>query len=191
MSEAAHRDKSDGTDRDVLHPAAAGDVASASTSAAVYPLINQTNPSADNLAPSAMRADPGGIERATHSTITLQRKPVFLPARIQSETGKTRTNALIDWPDKKAQNANPADDAHARDVNRALSEEGIWLDGPGVCTHHGRVALGKGGNFGGWFCLCHGSRCDAAGFIRKGSETEGLDIPVAIFGDETRIQRGA
>ncbi len=48
----------------------------------------------------------------------------------------------------------------------------------GVCTHLGCVPLGDGaGDFGGWFCPCHGSHYDTAGRIRKGPAPENLHIP--------------
>ena len=44
----------------------------------------------------------------------------------------------------------------------------------GVCTHLGCVPLGQSGDFGGWFCPCHGSHYDTAGRIRKGPAPENL-----------------
>lgn len=62
----------------------------------------------------------------------------------------------------------------------------------GICTHLGCVPIGNGaGDFGGWFCPCHGSHYDAAGRIRKGPAPRNLDIPVAFFVDDTTIQLGA
>jgi ubiquinol-cytochrome c reductase iron-sulfur subunit len=61
----------------------------------------------------------------------------------------------------------------------------------GVCTHLGCVPIGNGsGEFGGWFCPCHGSHYDAAGRIRKGPAPRNLDVPVAEFVDETTIKLG-
>ena len=61
----------------------------------------------------------------------------------------------------------------------------------GVCTHLGCVPLGEGaGEFGGWFCPCHGSHYDTAGRIRKGPAPENLHVPTAVFIDETTIQLG-
>jgi ubiquinol-cytochrome c reductase iron-sulfur subunit len=60
----------------------------------------------------------------------------------------------------------------------------------GVCTHLGCVPLGESGDFGGWYCPCHGSHYDTAGRIRKGPAPRNLDIPVAAFIDETTIQLG-
>ena len=77
-------------------------------------------------------------------------------------------------------------DADASDENRALSEDGEWLVMIGVCTHLGCVPIGDGaGDYGGWFCPCHGSHYDTSGRIRKGPAPLNLLIPVAAFeGDE-------
>ncbi len=44
----------------------------------------------------------------------------------------------------------------------------------GSCTHLGCVPLGQAGDFGGWFCPCHGSHYDTAGRIRKGPAPKNL-----------------
>jgi ubiquinol-cytochrome c reductase iron-sulfur subunit len=70
----------------------------------------------------------------------------------------------------------------ATDQNRALDENGEWLVMMGVCTHLGCVPLGDGaGEFGGWFCPCHGSHYDTSGRIRKGPAPENLPVPTASF----------
>jgi ubiquinol-cytochrome c reductase iron-sulfur subunit len=79
----------------------------------------------------------------------------------------------------------------ASDANRALDKEGKWLVMMGVCTHLGCVPLGDGaGDFGGWFCPCHGSQYDTSGRIRKGPAPRNLEVPVAAFTNETTIKLG-
>jgi ubiquinol-cytochrome c reductase iron-sulfur subunit len=81
--------------------------------------------------------------------------------------------------------------ADADDKNRTLDEKGEWLVMMGVCTHLGCVPLGNGaGDFGGWFCTCHGSHYDTAGRIRKGPAPENLPVPLAIFINDTTIKLG-
>ena len=76
-------------------------------------------------------------------------------------------------------------------ATRTLDEEGRWLVQIGVCTHLGCVPIGDGaGDFGGWFCPCHGSHYDTAGRIRKGPAPQNLHIPVATFVNDTTIQLG-
>ena len=98
--------------------------------------------------------------------------------------------ALTDLPDTGSENANkPGTDAS--DTNRTLDEAGEWLVMMGVCTHLGCVPLGDGaGEFGGWFCPCHGSHYDTSGRIRKGPAPRNLPVPVATFFDETTIKLG-
>ena len=87
---------------------------------------------------------------------------------------------LADLPDKGSENANkPGTDA--LDSNRTLDENGEWLVMMGVCTHLGCVPLGDAGDFGGWFCPCHGSHYDTAGRIRKGPAPTNLPVPTATL----------
>ena len=77
------------------------------------------------------------------------------------------------------------------DQNRTLNVVGEWLVMMGVCTHLGCVPLGDGaGEFGGWFCPCHGSHYDSSGRIRRGPAPENLPIPVASFVDDSTILLG-
>ncbi len=178
------------TRRDFLYFATAG-AGAVAVGGAVWPLVNQMNPSADVLALSTVRVDVSGVQPGTQLTLKWQGKPVFIRARTEEEIAQSRATDLTDLPDQLAQNANLAGDADAADENRALSEDGVWLVQMGICTHLGCVPLGEAGDFGGWFCPCHGSHYDVAGRIRKGPAPRNLDIPVASFVDETTIQLGS
>ena len=82
-------------------------------------------------------------------------------------------------------------DTDASDANRSLDVDGKWLVMMGVCTHLGCVPLGDGaGEFGGWFCPCHGSQYDTSGRIRKGPAPRNLEVPIAAFATETTIKLG-
>jgi len=98
--------------------------------------------------------------------------------------------ALAELPDQGAENANLPAGSDAEDANRTLDEAGEWLVMMGVCTHLGCVPLGDAGDFGGWFCPCHGSHYDTAGRIRKGPAPTNLPVPPAEFVDETTIKLG-
>ena len=186
MSQA---DDIEGNRRDFLYYATAGTGAVA-VGAAVWPLVNQMNPSADVQALSSIRVDVSGVEVGTQLTVKWLGKPVFIRRRTQEEIDAARSTALADLVDTKAENANKPD-ADASDENRSLDENGEWLVMMGVCTHLGCVPLGNGaGDFGGWFCPCHGSHYDTSGRIRKGPAPRNLDIPVAGFEDETTIKLG-
>lgn len=69
---------------------------------------------------------------------------------------------------------------------------GTYINGTrlGVCTHLGCVPIGEAGDFGGWFCPCHGSHYDISGRIRKGPAPLNLEIPEYDFADETNLVIG-
>jgi ubiquinol-cytochrome c reductase iron-sulfur subunit len=57
----------------------------------------------------------------------------------------------------------------------------------GVCTHLGCVPISGAGDYGGWFCPCHGSHYDVSGRIRKGPAPLNLEIPPYSFNGNTLI----
>lgn len=185
----SHAEDHAGTRRDFLYYATAGTGAVA-TGAAVWPLVNQMNASADVKALSSIYVDISGVETGTQLTVKWRGKPVFIRRRSQEEIDAARAVDLGDLIDPLAENANKPD-ADASDANRSLDEAGEWLVMIGVCTHLGCVPIGNGaGEFGGWFCPCHGSHYDTSGRIRKGPAPRNLDIPVAQFTDDTTILLG-
>lgn len=60
----------------------------------------------------------------------------------------------------------------------------------GVCTHLGCVPIGEAGDFGGWFCPCHGSHYDISGRVRKGPAPLNLEIPQYSFPSEETLVIG-
>ena len=177
-----------GNRRDFLYYATAGTGAVA-VGAAVWPLVNQMNPSADVLALSSIRVDVSALEPGSQLTVKWLGKPVFIRRRTEGEIADARAVELSDLPDPIAQNDNLGT-VDASDENRTLDEAGEWLVMMGVCTHLGCVPLGDAGDFGGWFCPCHGSHYDTAGRIRRGPAPTNLPVPVAEFVDETTIKLG-
>ncbi len=184
----SHADDHQGTRRDFLYYATAG-AGVVVSGAAVWPLVNQMNPSADVLALASIRVDVSAVDPGTQITVLWQGKPVFIRARTEEEIAEARAVDVDSLPDADANNANTGV-APATDENRALTEDGVWLVQMGVCTHLGCVPLGDAGDFGGWFCPCHGSHYDTSGRIRKGPAPRNLPVPVASFVDETTIQLG-
>ena len=160
------------------------------TGAAVWPLVDQMNASADVAALASKDVDVSGIEVGTQLTTKWLGKPVFIRRRTEDEIKEARAVDLSELIDTSARNNNaPALDA--ADKNRALDESGEWLVMMGVCTHLGCVPLGDGaGDFHGWFCPCHGSHYDTSGRIRKGPAPENLPVPVASFVDDATIKLG-
>ena len=185
----SHADENAGTRRDFLYYATAG-ASAVVAGAAVWPLVNQMNPSADVQALASIFVDVGGVEPGTQLTVKWLGKPVFIRRRTPEEIEAARAVDLTTLPDQLAENGNLTSDADASDQNRALDETGEWLVMVGVCTHLGCVPLGDAGDFGGWFCPCHGSHYDTAGRIRKGPAPRNLPVPVAVFENETTLKLG-
>ncbi|WP_299366987.1 ubiquinol-cytochrome c reductase iron-sulfur subunit [uncultured Tateyamaria sp.] len=179
----------EGNRRDFLYYATAG-AGAVTAGAAIWPLVNQMNPSADVLALSSIRVDVSSLEPGSQLTVKWLGKPVFIRRRTEEEIQAARDVELSDLPDQGAENANAPNGADASDENRTLDEAGEWLVMMGVCTHLGCVPLGDAGDFGGWFCPCHGSHYDTAGRIRRGPAPTNLPVPVAEFVDETTIKLG-
>jgi len=193
----SHADDHAGTRRDFLYYATAG-AATVAAGAAVWPLVNQMNPSADVQALSSIRVDVSGVEPGTQMTVKWLGKPVFIRRRTEAEIEAAKEVDVNTLPDPNARNANLPEGSPATDPNRSLppggeggegaSEE--WLVMVGVCTHLGCVPLGNAGDFGGWFCPCHGSHYDTAGRIRRGPAPENMPVPVARFDGESEIVLG-
>jgi ubiquinol-cytochrome c reductase iron-sulfur subunit len=185
----SHAEDHEGTRRDFLYYATAG-AGVVTAGAAIWPLVNQMNPSADVQALASIRVDVSGVEPGTQLTVKFLGKPVFIRRRTEAEIAEARAVELNQLPDQNAQNRNDMT-LDASDQNRTLDEAGEWLVMIGVCTHLGCVPMGDGaGDFGGWFCPCHGSHYDSSGRIRRGPAPENLWIPVAVFEDDTTILLG-
>jgi len=185
----SHAEDHPGSRRDFLYYATAG-TGVVATGAAVWPLVNQMNASADVRALSSILVDISGVEVGTQITVKWRGKPVFIRRRTPEDIERARSTPLEDLPDQLSRNiAKP--EADASDENRTLDEAGEWLVMMGVCTHLGCVPLGgNSGDFEGWFCPCHGSHYDISGRIRKGPAPENLPVPKNAFFDDTTIKLG-
>ncbi|WP_037294753.1 ubiquinol-cytochrome c reductase iron-sulfur subunit [Roseobacter sp. AzwK-3b] len=191
----SHVEDHEGTRRDFLYYATAG-AGAVTAGAAIWPLVDQMNPSADVQALSSIQVDVSGIAEGSQITVKWLGKPVFIRRRTPAEIEDARSVDVADLPDGIARNNNISGDVPATDENRAMDESGEWLVQMGVCTHLGCVPMGNAGDFaleggvGGWFCPCHGSHYDTSGRIRKGPAPENLPVPVAEFVDESTIKLG-
>ena len=191
----SHVEDHEGTRRDFLYYATAG-AGAVTAGAAIWPLVNQMNPSADVQALSSIRVDISGVSEGSQITVKWLGKPVFIRRRTPVEIEDARSVDVADLPDGIARNNNLSGDVPATDENRAMDENGEWLVQMGVCTHLGCVPIGNAGDYaveggiGGWFCPCHGSHYDTSGRIRKGPAPENLPVPVAEFVDESTIKLG-
>ena len=146
--------------------------------------INQMNPSTDVLAALTTEVDISKIEVGQAIKTIFQKQPLFVrhltPAEI-AEADKVPVSSLRD-PQTLAQRTKPGKEQ--------------WLITMGVCTHLGCVPLGASageikGEFGGYFCPCHGSVYDTAARIRKGPAPKNLMVPDYVFRSDTLVEVGA
>jgi ubiquinol-cytochrome c reductase iron-sulfur subunit len=163
------------TRRDFLYVAAGG-IGAVGTAMAIWPFVDQMNPSADVLALSTTEVDISAIEVGSEITAVWQGKPVFIRHRTEQEISAAEAVDINTLPDPQA------------DAERAENPE--WLIMVGVCTHLGCVPLKEAGDFNGWFCPCHGSHYDTSGRIRKGPAPLNLAVPPYAFLDDTTVKIG-
>lgn len=148
---------------------------------AVWPFIDNMNPAADVLALATVEVDISTLEEGMAITVIWQGKPVFIRRRTVAEIQKAITD-------------DSADLRHAeKDSERIQKPE--WLVVTGICTHLGCIPLGQKpgepkGEFGGFFCPCHGSHYDTSGRVRKGPAPENLPIPPYKFINDITVLIG-
>lgn len=186
MSTAEHADPNR---RDFLYIAtgAAGAVGAAMVA---WPFIDQMNPDASVRALASIELDIGPIAEGQSITIKWRGNPVFVRHRTQKEIDEAKAVPISDLPDRDARNANVKEGDQATDVNRVVDGKEKLLVMMGVCTHLGCVPLGQQGDYGGWFCPCHGSHYDTAGRIRKGPAPQNLAVPKYAYISDTKIRIG-
>lgn len=166
--------------------------------AAVWPLINSMNPSAEVTAAGIVRTDLSGVVPGQRITINWGGRPVFVWRRAPETIENARAVALDDLPDPvdyADENPNQSGEVPALDENRTADAAGEWLVVIGICTHLGCVPVGQTGttlgDYDGWFCPCHGSHYDTSGRIRKGPAPRNLDIPLYTLTEELELVLGA
>jgi ubiquinol-cytochrome c reductase iron-sulfur subunit len=175
--------------RDFLY-IATGAVGVVGAALAVWPFIDQMNPDASVLALAAVEVDLAPIAEGQSITLKWRGNPVFVRHRTAEEIEKAKDTPLDELKDPEARNANLPESAPATDVNRVVGGKEQYLVMMGVCTHLGCVPLGQQGDYGGWFCPCHGSHYDTAGRIRKGPAPQNLAVPKYEYLSDTRIRIG-
>jgi ubiquinol-cytochrome c reductase iron-sulfur subunit len=159
--------------------------------AVAWPFIDQMRPDASTLALASIEVNVAAVEPGMSLTVKWRGKPIFIRNRTEKEIDEAKAVALGDLKDPVARNANIAVDAQATDIDRSAGEgKENWIVMIGSCTHLGCVPLGQAGDFGGWFCPCHGSHYDTAGRIRKGPAPQNLAIPTFAFTSDTVIKIG-
>ena len=172
----AHSDDAGVTRRDFIYVASVT-MAAIGSAAAVWPLIDQMNPSADTLALKEIEVDLASIAVGQQITIEWQKKPVFVRRRTPEEI-------------KEAQDV-PLDELKDPQADSARVQKPEWLIVLATCTHLGCIpSKDMKGEFGGWLCPCHGSQYDTSGRIRKGPAPQNLAVPPYKFLTDTKVQIG-
>ena len=166
----------DATRRDFIH-IAAGAAAAGAGVMAVWPLVNQMNPAGDTLALASIEFDMTKVQEGQQVVIKWQGKPVFVRYRTPAEIQSARA--------ADGEGKDPQDDAE-----RVKSGHEQYLVLIGSCTHLGCIPTFGTGDYGGWFCPCHGSHYDTSGRIRKGPAPKNLVVPEYEFLSDTRIKIG-
>ena len=144
--------------------------------AAAWPLIDQMNPDASVKALATTEVDVSLVKPGQSITVLWRGKPVFIKRRTDNEITEPKAVSLTELKHPE------------KDEDRASNPE--WLVMLGVCTHLGCVPIADSGDFGGWFCPCHGSHYDISGRIRKGPAPTNLEIPPYEFVNENIIKIG-
>jgi ubiquinol-cytochrome c reductase iron-sulfur subunit len=181
MADTTHGGSGDsGTRRDFLN-LLVNSVAVFGAATVAWPLISSLNPSQDVLALSSIEVDLSQIEVGQAITVKWRGKPVFIRRRTPEEIKAAEDVDISTLRDPQ------------KDQDRVQKPE--WLILVGVCTHLGCVPQGQKpseprGQFGGWFCPCHGSEYDTSGRIRRGPAPLNLAVPTYVFETDTQVKIG-
>jgi ubiquinol-cytochrome c reductase iron-sulfur subunit len=185
----------EGPDRRDFIVIAAQAFAGVGAAAALWPFIAQMNPDASTLALASTEVDLSPIKEGQAITVLWRGKPVFVRHRTADEIKAALAVKISDLRDPSARNDALPEKAPATDLNRTKKGHENWLVLVGICTHLGCIPKGQSmtdarGDFGGWFCPCHGSHYDTAGRIRKGPAPRNLEVPSYAFMSDTRVKIG-
>ncbi|MEX0629006.1 MAG: ubiquinol-cytochrome c reductase iron-sulfur subunit [Cucumibacter sp.] len=165
------------TRRDFIY-IATGAVGAVGVAAAVWPLIDQMNPSAAVRALVSIEFDLSPIAEGQSVTIIWRGLPLFIRHRTAAEIAAAVGTPLDELKDPQS------------DSERIKQGHAQWLIMVAICTHLGCVPLGESGPFGGWFCPCHGSVYDTSGRVRSGPAPKNLVVPSYEFLTDTTVKIG-
>jgi ubiquinol-cytochrome c reductase iron-sulfur subunit len=168
--------------RDFIHIAAIS-FAGVGAGAVILPVLTTMGASADVLALASIEVDISKVEVGQAIKLSWRKQPVF----VRNLTAKEIAEA-------KAVKVSSLRDPQTLDERTKPGKEN-WLITMGVCTHLGCVPLGAAagevrGEFGGYFCPCHGSHYDTAARVRKGPAPLNLQVPEYSFLNDTTVKIG-
>lgn len=180
-TDAKTKDNHDGETRRDFMQLLAGAFGVVGGALAAWPLINSLNPAKDTLALATVEVNLSDVPVGQSKTVMWQGKPVFIRHRTAEEIEQAKDVDVQSLTDKQT------------DEQRVERPE--WLVVIGVCTHLGCIPQGQKptenqGEYGGYFCSCHGSQYDTSGRIRKGPAPKNLAVPPYAFVNDTTIKIG-
>lgn len=143
---------------------------------AVVKFVSSMSATADVLALASAEFDLSEVPLGSTITVKWRGKPIFIKHRTDAEIEREAAVPM----------------AHLRDqeADEERYERPEWLVVLGICTHLGCVPLNNAGDYGGWFCPCHGSHYDTSGRIRKGPAPLNLEVPPYKFTGDASILIG-
>jgi ubiquinol-cytochrome c reductase iron-sulfur subunit len=166
------------TRRDFLYIATAA-VGAAGLAGIAWPLVDQMNPDASTIAAGApIEVDLTPIAEGQVIKVFWRGKPIFISHRTAHDIEAARGVDYQTLPDPQA------------DQDRVKPGHDQWLIVIGICTHLGCIPLPHQGDFGGWFCPCHGSQYDTSARIRRGPAPANLPLPPYRFVSDTKVEIG-
>ena len=179
--------------RDILVVAATA-FSAVGAASLIWPFVHQMNPDAGAQALASTEVDLSPIAEGQALTVMWRGKPVFIRNRTPEEVEAAKKVKVDELPDPVSRNENNPG-TPATDANRTVEGQEKWLVMVGICTHLGCIPKGQAladskGDFGGWFCPCHGSHYDTSGRIRKGPAPRNFDVPPYKFVSDTKILIG-
>ena len=177
MSEPEHEGGKDPNRRDFIYIAAGAGAAGAAAMVAI-PLIGQMNPAADTLALASIEYDLSKVAEGQQVVVKWRGKPLFVRYRTPKEIAEAQKVDVKELRDPQT------------DAERVKEGHEQYLVLVGVCTHLGCVPNFGIGDYGGWFCPCHGSAYDTSGRIRQGPAPKNLEVPEYTFLSDTKIKVG-
>ncbi|TWW75672.1 Cytochrome b-c1 complex subunit [Takifugu flavidus] len=139
----------------------------------VTQFVSSMSASADVLALSKIEIKLGDIPEGKNMTFKWRGKPLFVRHRTDKEIAAEEAVNLGELRDPQ------------HDKDRVLNPR--WVIVLGVCTHLGCVPIANAGDYGGYYCPCHGSHYDASGRIRKGPAPLNLEVPFYEFPDDDTV----
>ncbi|KAK4161056.1 putative mitochondrial precursor of cytochrome b-c1 complex subunit Rieske [Cladorrhinum sp. PSN259] len=155
---------------------ALGAISAAGAKSTIQEFLVNMSASADVLAMAKVEVELAAIPEGKNVIVKWRGKPVFIRHRTAAEIEEANNVNVSSLRDPEA------------DGDRVKNPE--WLVMLGVCTHLGCVPIGEAGEYGGWFCPCHGSHYDISGRIRKGPAPLNLEIPAYDFSDDGKLVIG-